>query len=94
MAVPRADAIVVCSCGKRWGRVSRAAACEEMEAVEHALIAAEVPMLIRHFELGHELKLGENAPRSFLAVVAEVARRVAVARDRGLAEAPRAPTRR
>jgi hypothetical protein len=80
----RANAIVVCSCGVKFGRVDRAAACEDMAAVEHALIAAEVPRMVRHFELQHTLSLGPNAPREFLGVVAEAARRVAAARERGL----------
>lgn len=82
----RANAIVVCSCGVKFGRVDRAAACEDMAAVEEALIAAEVPRMVRHWELGHRISLGENAPREFASVVAEAARRVAAARERGLPE--------
>lgn len=77
----RANAIVVCNCGVKFGRVDRAAACEDMAAVEEALIAAEVPRMVRHHELGHRLSLGENAPREFLAVIAEAARRVKAKRD-------------
>lgn len=68
-----ANAVAVCSCGQKFGNVSRAAVCEEMAAVEHALIAAEVPRMLRHFQLGHEIKLGENAPREFLATIARAA---------------------
>ena len=82
----RANAIILCSCTQKFGSLSRAAASEEAADVERGVLAADVPRMIRHHELGHRLALGENAPRSFLAVVAEVARRVAVARERGLPE--------
>ncbi len=81
MAPPRHAAIVVCSCGKRWGRSDRAAACEEMEAVEHALLATYVPLFARHWRLGHTLKLGDSAPREFLATIARAAEAVAGERE-------------
>ncbi len=77
MPVPRHLAIVVCNCGKRWGRVDRAQACEEMEAVEHAILARYVCEFIRHHALGHRFTLGENAPREFLATIARAAARAA-----------------
>lgn len=81
----RAQAIVRCkTCGVKWGNVDRALACEEMFDVEHALIAAQIDRMIRHFEIGHELELSERAPRSFAEVITEAARRVAAARGRGL----------
>ncbi|HVZ88058.1 MAG TPA: hypothetical protein VHG72_13890 [Polyangia bacterium] len=88
MPHPRAVSIVLCSCGWRAGNLQRAAACEEMEAVEYVLIEREVPRMIRHFELRHTLKLGENAPRSFLGVIAEAARRVKEAREGRADEEP------
>jgi hypothetical protein len=82
--VPRRDqAVVICSCGWKVGNMDRARACEEMEAVEYALVAASVERLVRHHELGHRFTLGPNAPRSFLAVIAEAARRVAEQRGGG-----------
>lgn len=84
MPHPRAASIVLCSCGKRWGNYARAALHEDLAAVEQALIAGYIDVMVRHWTLGHRLSLGENAPREFLAVIAEAARRVAAARDRGL----------
>ena len=77
MPVPRHLAIVVCNCGKRWGRVDRAQACEEMEATEHAILASSVPLMVRHWQLGHRFTLGENAPREFLDTIARAAARAA-----------------
>jgi hypothetical protein len=54
---------------------------DEAAAIEHTLIAAQIDRMIRHFEIGHELELGERAPASFIEVIAEAARRVAAARD-------------
>lgn len=80
----RANAIVVCSCGFKVGNMNRIGMDEEALAVEEGILAAYVPRLVRHWTLGHRLSLGENAPREFLGVIAEAARRVAAARDRGL----------
>jgi hypothetical protein len=79
MPVPRHDAIVVCSCGARWGNSRRAATCEEMEAVEHALLEQITPKFERHWRLGHQIRLGENAPRVFLGTIARAAKRAAEA---------------
>ena len=73
----RASAIVVCSCGARWGNAARAAACEDMEVAEHALLETYVAKMVRHWTLGHRLALGENAPREFLATIARAAARAA-----------------
>lgn len=86
MPHPRAVSIILCSCGKRWGNFARAALHEDLAAVEAGLIASYIDKFIRHWELGHMLSLGENAPREFMAVVAEAARRVAAGRERGLPE--------
>ena len=77
MPVPRHDAIVICSCGARWGNAARAAACEDMEVAEHALLETYVAKMVRHWTLGHRLALGENAPREFLATIARAAARAA-----------------
>lgn len=78
----RSDCIVICAtCGTKWGSIKRAAAFEEAADVERGILASSVPRLIRHWELGHRLELGENAPREFLGVIAEAARRVAAKRD-------------
>jgi hypothetical protein len=73
MPPPRASAIVLCSCGSRWGNAARAAACEEMEAVEHRLLETYVPKMVKHWRLGHRIALGEKAPREFLATIARAA---------------------
>jgi hypothetical protein len=52
-----------------------------MAALEAGLVASYIDVMVRHHELGHRLALGENAPREFLSVVAEAARRVAAARN-------------
>lgn len=49
----------------------------------NGILAAHVHRMIRRFELGHRLSLGENAPRGFFSVVAEAARRVAEANFEG-----------
>jgi hypothetical protein len=88
--MPRRDqAAIICSCGWKLGNTSRAAMHEDMEAVEHALIEASVPRLIRHWRLGHRITLREGAPMSYAAVIAKAAGR---ARD-GDGGEDEAPTR-
>ena len=91
MPVPRHLAIVVCNCGKRWGReADRAQAGEELEATEHAILASSVPLMVRHWQLGHRFTLGENAPREFLDTIARAAARAAGdGGEAGVAPAPR-----
>jgi hypothetical protein len=91
----RSDCIVRCAtCGVRWGSVKRAAAFEEAADVERGILAAETPRMIRHWTLGHRLELGPNAPREFLAVIAEAARRVAAQRGGGWEAEPVGDERR
>lgn len=77
MPVPRATAIVLCSCGARWGNIARASAHEDMEAVELALIEALVPLFARHWQLRHTLTLRDGAPIAYAAVIAKAAREMA-----------------
>ena len=78
----RAQAIVVCkTCGTKWGNVERAAAFEEAADVERGILATSVPRMVRHFQIGHELALGENAPREYLAVIVAVAQRMKSERE-------------
>jgi hypothetical protein len=88
MPHPRAVSIVLCSCGWRIGNSARAALHEDLMAVEHALIAAELPRLVRHWQLGHRLTLGENAPREFLATIARAAQAAAGDATEGETRAP------
>jgi hypothetical protein len=65
----RDDAIVTCSCGLKVGSLSRAASCEEMEDLEHALVASKVPVLVeRHWKAGHELR-GRGGMAVFALIV-------------------------
>lgn len=50
------DAIVACSCLKKWGSLSRAGHSEEMQDLEHATVASEVPTMVRHWQQGHRLR--------------------------------------
>lgn len=73
----RANAIVTCNCGARWGDHRRASLHEDMAAVEHALLAALVPKMVRHHVLGHRFTVSESAPREFLDTIARAAARAA-----------------
>jgi len=77
MPPPRDSAIVVCSCGWRTGNAARAALHEDLLGAEVVLLEMRVPQMVRHWKLGHRIKLGENAPREFLAVIARAAEQVA-----------------
>ena len=90
MPIPRHLAIVVCSCGQRWGNAERAALHEDMMALEHGILASLVPKMIRHHALGHRFTLGENAPREFLATIAKAAERAAGKADGGAEPVPAA----
>jgi hypothetical protein len=86
MPHPRAVSIVLCSCGWRAGNLARAAKHEDMEAAELALVEAETPRMVRHFQLGHHLRLNEKAPRAYAWVVTNAAREMAGSADDGEAE--------
>jgi hypothetical protein len=77
----RAQTIVICSCGVKWGNLERAALFDEAADVERVLVASYVPRMVRHWQLGHTLGLGENAPWEYLGVVASVAERMRAERD-------------
>lgn len=50
-----ANAIVVCSCGGRWGNAARAKLGEELQDLEYALVVSAIYDLKRHWSLGHTL---------------------------------------
>ena len=86
----RANSIVTCSCGARWGDHHRASLHEDLAEVEHVLLEMKVPIMVRHHALGHRFTLGENAPPEFLATIARAAARAAGdGWEAGVAPAPR-----
>lgn len=74
MPVPRHAAIILCSCGAKWGNAARAALHEDMMAVERVLLEIKVPVMVRHWRLSHRLTVQH---RGFEDVIATVAARMA-----------------
>lgn len=78
MPAPRELSLVTCSCGKRIGDLRRAeSADEDVEAVEMAALRATVPVLLKHWKMGHDLAIHPRAPIAVKAVVAKAAREFA-----------------
>lgn len=82
----RANAIVTCSCNWKLGDIRRFESCEDMAAVELALLERSVPRLVRHWRLGHTLRLREGAPVEFAAVIAKAAREMAESENGAVGE--------
>lgn len=76
MAAPRAFALVLCSCGWRFGD-SRRLEDEDRLEFELAVVRGIVPMMIRHWELKHEINVAPGAPLAVKAVIAKAAEQMA-----------------
>ncbi len=70
----RLDAIVICTCGWNAGSSIRAQAdALKEERTELDAVSARVPLMVRHWQLGHTLKLGPNAPMAALPIIKKAA---------------------